>query len=94
MSKTSGEPGTTIRDILEFCARHFDRQDTVEGIAEWWLMEHRVERTVAEVRAAVEQLVEEELMVARRAPDGRVYYRVNQGRAPDIERRLAERQEG
>ena len=84
MSKTPGEEGTISRDILEFCACHLDRQDTVEGIAEWWLMEHRVDRTVADVRSALEWLVKEEIMLESKGPDGRVYYHVNRGKVGEI----------
>jgi hypothetical protein len=84
MSKTPGAEGTISRDILEFCARHLDRQDTVEGIAEWWLMEHRVDRTLAEVRSVLEWLVEEQMMLESKGPDGRAYYRVNRRKVAEI----------
>jgi hypothetical protein len=84
MSKTSGEEGAICRDILEFCALHLDRQDTVEGIAEWWLMEHRVERTIAEVRSVLQWLVDEQMMLESRGPDGRAYYRINRCKTDEI----------
>ena len=64
-------------DILEFCLRHKERQDTVEGIAEWWLMEHRIDRTLPEVKAALESLVQDRMMIETKAADGRTYYRLN-----------------
>jgi hypothetical protein len=93
MSKTPGAEGTISRDILEFCARHLDRQDTVEGIAEWWLMEHRVDRTIAEVRSVLEWLVEQEMMLRTSGPDGRAYYRINRSKVAEIRELLEAVQE-
>ncbi len=66
-----------FHEILECFARHVDRQDTMEGVAEWWLLENRIEWTVAEVKAALDELVSQRLVLEKHGVDGRAYYRIN-----------------
>lgn len=61
-------------DILHYVARHPEAKDTVEGVAEWWL-EPPSRASVAEVKAALEQLVAQGRMAADQKADGRIYYR-------------------
>ena len=71
-------------EILESLARHVDRQDTVEGVAQWWLLENRIEWTVAEVKAALSELVSQKLVLEKLGVDGRAYYRINRRRLQQV----------
>jgi len=51
----NAEP-TIADDVLSYLLRYPEAQDTVEGIAEWWLAEQQAERTMAAVRRAVAEL--------------------------------------
>jgi hypothetical protein len=77
----SGEPTPRrtpiFYEILGYLADHPQAQDTVEGIVEWWLLEQRIKQATTQVKAALAQLVAEELVIARQGAARRVYYRVN-----------------
>lgn len=75
-------------EILTYFAEYLQAQDTIEGIIEWWLLERRIKRATSQVKAAVEQLVAEGLVIARRGPAERVYYRVNRQKLHEIRRLL------
>ncbi len=64
--------------ILGYLLTHGDAQDTVEGIAEWWLLEQQVRHMVSEVKEALAELAAQKLIIARQGSDGRIHYRVDQ----------------
>ena len=68
---------------MAYLARHPDAQDTIEGIAEWWLLEQRIVRAIAEVKAALAELVAKNLIVERKDKTGRSYYRLNKNQNGD-----------
>jgi len=71
--------------ILAYLIKREDAQDTLEGIAEWWLLEQKIERRTAEVKAALRELAASGLIVERRSSDGsQTYYRLNRRRADAI----------
>jgi hypothetical protein len=44
------------KEILSYMARNPDAQDTLEGIVEWWLLEHRIRTGTTLVRKALGEL--------------------------------------
>ncbi len=68
------------REILEYLASHPDAQDTFEGIAEWWLLEHWIRHETGVVQAALQKLTACGRIVERKGPDGRRHYRLSPGR--------------
>ena len=74
-------------DILGYLIAHPDAQDTLEGIAEWWLLEQRITKQTALVSEALSVLVEEGLVIERRG-EARSYYKLNQRRRKRILARL------
>lgn len=79
------------KEILRYLLQHPEAQDTVEGIAQWWLLERRIERHTRRLRAVVEELTAEGLLVERTGLDQRSLYRLNRRRIADIEELLGER---
>jgi hypothetical protein len=77
-------------DILRYVLRHPDAEDSIEGVARWWLMEQRIVDTVRETRVALRTLAERgfvlELGKGRRAR-----YRLNAARRQEAERYVAAR---
>jgi hypothetical protein len=65
------------REILRYLAQNPEANDTVEGIVEWWLLEQRINHSVAEVTAVLAEFRAQGLIVARQGLDGRTHYRVD-----------------
>ena len=74
--------------------RHPEAEDTVEGIAEWWLLEQKIHNAVGDVEAALSELVAKAFLVARQCTDGRTYYRFNPDREPEVRRYLENARNG
>ena len=75
-------------EILAYLARNPDAQDTMEGIAEWWLLAQQIERQIATVKEALADLVNRDLIVERKGKDSRIYYRLNKRRTGEISKLL------
>jgi hypothetical protein len=74
-----------FREVLECFSRFPQRQDTLQGITQWWLLENRIEWAVAEVQGALDELVARGLVLAWRAGDGQTHYKVNPAAWEDIQ---------
>jgi hypothetical protein len=69
---------TTLEaDILNYLIAHPEAGDTAEGTVEWWLLEQRIRRTMAEVKTALTELTNQGKVLAQTGRDGRTYYRLN-----------------
>ncbi len=71
------ESPTLAAEILAYLSQHPDARDTLEGIAQWWLLEQQIKRTLADVKETVAALVADRLIVSRCGADGRTYFGVN-----------------
>jgi hypothetical protein len=60
-------------EIRRYCGAHPHARDSVEGIA-WWLALQRYDDTLQEVRAAVDALVGEGVLVPFRLSDGSIVF--------------------
>jgi hypothetical protein len=59
---------------MEYLLEHEDAQDTIDGIARWWLLVHRMEIALAGIQTALDDLVSRGLVLARQSSDGKVHY--------------------
>ena len=75
------------RAILDYLHQHPDAQDTLAGIAEWWLADEVKTRTVT-IKAALDELIEKGFVLAQKGQDLQIRYRVNEQRLDDIEELL------
>lgn len=64
-------------EILSYLSEHPDAQDTLDGIAHWWLMERRIKYHISLVREALEELVGRGLIVEKYGTDLSVHFRLN-----------------
>lgn len=87
---TDPEP-PIAEELLRYWMDRPNAHDTVEGIAEWWLLERFLRRHVAEVRAALAELVRRGWVIERTGEDRRLRYHLDRSRLPEIERHLSER---
>jgi len=74
------------RAILDYLLEHPDAQDTLAGIAEWWLPEEKIKTRSAVVKDALDQLVAKSLVLERRGKDLQTHYRINVQRLEEIQR--------
>jgi len=61
-------------EILRYLLEHPEAQDTIDGIADWWLTERRVRQGIDEVQVALRSLVDRGLVEAVVHEDGRCHY--------------------
>lgn len=64
-------------EILHYLFKHPDANDTLEGIAEWWLLSQRISYEMKRVKAAVLKLVEEGWIIEIKGENSTVHYRLN-----------------
>ena len=70
--------------ILAYLADNPEANDTVEGIAQWWLLEQRLDEQPTRVEKALAELAGAGLVCASRGADGRTRYRLAPDREPEI----------
>lgn len=70
-------------DLLEHALANPAREDTIDGLAEWWLLSRPVAMVRLEVRLAVTDLLRRGLLRERPGPDGRVRYGLDRERFDD-----------
>ena len=71
-------------EILAYLAEHPDAQDTVEGIAEWWLLEQKIKHTTTEVKKSLSELVDKGFIVECKGKNSHTCYRVNRSKYEEI----------
>jgi len=71
-------------EILNYLLRHSSARDTLEGIAQWWLLEQRIRTALSQVKGALNELVAQELVVASEHADGQIHYRLNSRKQDQI----------
>jgi hypothetical protein len=64
-------------EILEYLRTHPKASDTLEGIAEWWLLNQKIKFGIERVRAAIYVLLEEGSVIEIKGKDSTVRYRLN-----------------
>ena len=82
------EKSEITREILAYLDQYPDAQDTLPGVAEWWLLEQRIERQTADVKEALADLVKKGLVVELKGNDRLIHYRINRRKRREITRLL------
>lgn len=67
-----------------------EAKDTLQGIAEWWLLQEKIAAAVDQVSNAVKWLVANGYLVEKQIPGSTVYYEINPARRDDVLKFLAE----
>jgi hypothetical protein len=81
------QPGLFI-DILNYLIGHPEARDTVEGIAQWWLLEQNIKEQLSQVQAVLDDLVAMGLILEQEGSDLRPNYRINSSRVDEIKKLL------
>lgn len=64
-------------EVLQYLLRNQSAQDTLDGIATWWIESQRVHQAIEEVSTAIEFLISLDLVVVNEVPGQARYYRFN-----------------
>ena len=75
-------------EVLSYLVKHPQAQDTMEGIAEWWLLEQRITVVVRNLEPVLHNLVESGFLLASKCEEGRFYYRLNRQMEREIRSHL------
>ena len=78
------EKSEIAQDLLRYLIEHPQAQDTLEGIAEWWIPDRRIESRTSKIREVLDELVAAGLILERQGPDSRVRYLINSDKQPEI----------
>ena len=70
----------TADDILAYLEGNPSAEDTLEGVAQWWLLGDRNRVSRQEVQESLAALVRDGWLEALSGPDGRVRYRLHPAR--------------
>ena len=70
--------------ILAYLLKNPDAKDTLEGIANWWLLQQDIQRNVVLVKKAVERLITKGFILAGHGNDLQTYYYLNPVQIPAI----------
>jgi hypothetical protein len=93
-SRGVDDEGCAIADkVLAYLAQHPQARDTMEGIVEWWLLEQRIQCAIADVEAALSDLVRKDFLITHQCSDGRISYGLNREREREIRRHLRRAEE-
>jgi hypothetical protein len=74
------ETATIAQGILKYLLQHPDAEDTLEGIARWWLGERTIKQQKLAIKKALASLVEKGLIIEVEARQSRTLYKLNKRR--------------
>jgi hypothetical protein len=77
-----------FKEILSYLVAHPEARDTIEGIAQWWLLEQNIKEQLTRIKAVLDDLVEKGLLVEKKGADLRSNYQINSARVDEIKRLL------
>jgi len=86
--QSAGTETEIARAILHYLQVHPDAKDTLEGIAQWWLLKEWTERKFQQIEASISQLVSRGLLVERRREGLPPYYWLNGAKQDEISKIL------
>lgn len=64
--------------LLDYLWKNRQAQDTLQGIAQWWLPQQQLETNKATLKAALAELVGNKLILESKGKDAQIHYRLNQ----------------
>ncbi len=73
-----------IRGILQYCIKHPDAKDTIDGILKWWLPGGHAERGKEEVQHALDFLTAKGWLTKRETTRAKDIYGINRDQLDEI----------
>ena len=71
-------------EILSYLNKHKEAQDTLEGIAQWWLLQQTIEQHLLRVKKALNILVEKNLILIHEGKGTGTRYGINPQKSKEI----------
>lgn len=65
------------RAILTYLRQYPQAQDTITGIAEWWLPHEAIESHPTTIKRALDELAAKGFILQHKGKDSKVHYRIN-----------------
>ena len=65
------------RAILDYLSKNPHAQDTLSGIAQWWLPQQQVKTNNTTLNEALTELVAKGLILQSKGKDAQIHYRLN-----------------
>jgi hypothetical protein len=78
------ETQDTAHKILAYLMDSPDAKDTLEGIADWWLLQQDIKQNVALVKKTVDDLIHKGFLLEGHGKDKRKYYQLNREKLQEI----------
>jgi hypothetical protein len=72
------------RSILSYLMRNPHAKDTVEGVAQWWLLDQTITDETNAVRQALADLTARGLLIQEVGTDARIHYRINSAKLGEV----------
>jgi hypothetical protein len=73
------------RAIVEYLRKNPHAQDTLAGIAEWWLPQQRIKTSKAKLKEVLADLVTRGLILESKGKDLQIHYRINDRKLDESE---------
>ncbi len=87
-------PSRTIgEEILGYLAKHPDSRDTLEGIAQWWLLEREIQYHTDKIRKTLADLVAKGFVLEYKCADSKIHYGINRSKYDEIKSLLTQGKE-
>jgi hypothetical protein len=65
------------RAVLTYLRKFPEAQDTIGGIAEWWLRDQDIRSHPTVLKEAIHELVTRGYVLQRKGKDSQIHYRIN-----------------
>jgi Fe2+ or Zn2+ uptake regulation protein len=86
MSKDRPSRSRIAQAILDYLREHPDAQDTLGGIAEWWLPQDDINNRTVTIKEALDELVAEGLISEHEGKDAQTSYRITKRGLSDMDK--------
>jgi hypothetical protein len=73
------------RAVLTYLRNFPEAQDTIGGIAEWWLPNQNINSHPTILQGALDELVARGFLLQHKGKDSKIHYRLNRRKRPRLE---------
>lgn len=82
------DKSTIAHEILAYLIDNPEARDSLDGIVKWWLLDRKIRYQMTLVEKALDELVDQELVIEEKKMDSSNLYRVNSHKLEEIAGRM------